>query len=73
MKRKNGYYWVKYKNTWMIAKWDYDLDCWNMVGNEYDFYDHQFIKIDENQILRCNKLLDIGSDPNIDKYYENEN
>lgn len=51
--RKAGYYWVNYKNSWMIAEWcDYMKDWTLFQYGRGGFNDSDFIEIDETQIVR---------------------
>ena len=52
MKRKNGFYWVKYQKEWQVSEW-YNDSTWLVAGNENCFdYDEMFEEIDENRIER---------------------
>lgn len=48
MKRKNGYYWVKYNKQWIIAKY-YANKHWD-IGISIN--EGEFDEIDERQIVR---------------------
>lgn len=52
MKRKEGYYWVKYKNHQ-----DWNIEYWNggmwFTREPHLVKDKDFVEIDENQILRA--------------------
>lgn len=50
--RQPGYYWVKYKGEWTVAKWAAagNLSMWIYSG--YDFEDSFFEEIDERRIER---------------------
>jgi hypothetical protein len=54
MKRKEGFYWVLEGgfngNRWITAEWTFDL--WFIPGSDESFEDSDFLKIDENQIIR---------------------
>jgi hypothetical protein len=50
--REPGYYWVKLKGEWTIARWASSggISLWILSG--YDFEDSYFEEIDENKIVR---------------------
>jgi len=57
MKREQGYYWVKHKGNWTIAKWNLSpfgdvWYVWNWIGDLNDF---EFEEIDERQITRSDE------------------
>ncbi len=63
MKRKDGYYWVKYCGDWIIAKYttyhDFDssYSSWSFIGIDYKKHtwgacDEDFEEIDNNQIIK---------------------
>lgn len=55
MNRQPGYYWVKYRGEWEIAKW-YEYMTgkfeWDFFGLQYE--DDYFEEIDERRIERPN-------------------
>ena len=59
MKRKSGYYWVKYNSKWIIAEYKDDgfYSRWMECGTDYTFDDSEIEEIDESQIERkqCSK------------------
>jgi len=57
MDRKTGFYWVKFLENWTIAKYNAEVGCWSLFGDNsinypYNFFDQN--EIDENQIIRNN-------------------
>lgn len=50
MKRKSGYYWVKYKGFWLIAEYSAILDKWWLTSVEESFSENEFEEITEKQI-----------------------
>lgn len=55
--RKLGFYWVlcgeDMGGQWTVARWDAGfIGSWNIVGNEIDFSDSEFVQIDERIITR---------------------
>jgi len=62
MKREQGYYWVKHKGNWTIAKWNLSpfgdvWYVWNWIGDLNDF---EFEEIDENRIIRDDNNSNAG-------------
>lgn len=59
MKRKNGFYWVKFGLEWTIGEYcgDEDDTYWHLIGlsPESDLTDDSFEEINENRITQdCN-------------------
>ena len=57
MKREPGYYWVKHKDNWTIAKWNLSpfgdvWYVWNWIG---DLNDSEFEEISERRITCPNE------------------
>jgi len=55
MKRKSGFYWVKYigGRKWRIAEWYANESYWTFCGNDDNYYDNEdFGEIDERQIIK---------------------
>lgn len=52
MKRKQGYYWVKDYDWWIIAKWNVndEYSSWSVCGNGGEFIDEDFADINEEAI-----------------------
>lgn len=50
--RKDGYYWVKDGNAWVIAEWESDNERWALSATSGGFIDDDFSEIDETQIIR---------------------
>ena len=51
MKRKEGYYWVNRQDEWKIGYYD-GYGYWKLVGNNYDYTDFDFKKIEESEIKK---------------------
>lgn len=49
--REEGYYWVKYKGEWKVAKWSPSNRF--VAVNGLSFSDSEFDEIDENRIERA--------------------
>jgi hypothetical protein len=50
MKRKDGYYWVKYGGQWFIGKYNAEEDNWMMLEYFNAKKDNQFNEINETPI-----------------------
>ena len=64
MKRKNGFYWVKYKNNWLIAQFCNPIlenlkSYWLFIGSDMTYIDGDFDQIDKSSIERENKITKI--------------
>lgn len=53
--RKDGYYWVKIYNQWVIAKWYSIHDCWGVIDINNTLEDEDFEKINERKIINPNE------------------
>ena len=64
MTRKNGFYWVKRFDNWMICEWDnfgnMSDKFWFIPGFELRVNDSDFEEIDETPITRPEKSNKIG-------------
>jgi hypothetical protein len=61
MDRQEGYYWVKYKDSYQIAFWGLWLTnkfAWFCIANEEIFEDKDFEHINEVRIKEPGELLD---------------
>lgn len=62
MKREDGFYWVRWYNEWMVAKWTNDtgriangIGWWDVPGWIDDAWeDDAFAEIDEHKLVRTN-------------------
>lgn len=56
MKRKEGYYWVKFNpdGNWSIARYESEYDWWYVFGNDNLLSESDFCEIDERKIERVN-------------------
>jgi len=52
MKRESGYYWVKYRQEWIIASYGKLSNCWWICFSEEIYHNTDFEKIDETPITR---------------------
>lgn len=51
--RRSGFYWVSFiSNSWVVAEWNDDSKHWSITGNEFDFYDSDFVEIDECRLSK---------------------
>lgn len=50
MKRKNGYYWVKKEDNWIIAY--YDGTGWMRIGTDREYTDFDWQEINNIEITR---------------------
>ncbi len=50
MKRKNGYYWVRYNGEWIVG--EFYSGHWGLTFFSRWLYDKDFTKIDERKIVR---------------------
>lgn len=50
MKRKDGYYWVNFRGTWIIGFWE--ISRWHCAEISGRWDDVDFQQIDEKQILK---------------------
>lgn len=50
MKRKNGYYWVKREDNWIIAY--YDGTGWMRIGTDGEYTDFDWQEINNIEITR---------------------
>jgi hypothetical protein len=60
MERKDGFYWVKFNNSWIVAewisnKWTFCFDTNTYEDNELNEIDENIIQID-NYNITLNKL-----------------
>lgn len=53
--REEGYYWVKLRNVWRVARWDSKRDIWYLDGTELAWPSISFEQIDERKIVRDGK------------------
>ena len=55
MNRQYGFYWVKYRGTWVVANWlrceGCCLEVWNITESPRHKHDSDFEDIDEDRIL----------------------
>jgi hypothetical protein len=51
MKRENGFYWVKYYGSWIVAQFINRIDGWLLMGNNETLKDLHFQEINEKQIV----------------------
>ena len=45
--RKEGFYWVKIDDDWIVAEWDAELEHWNLPGNDRFFWEDEMDVIGE--------------------------
>ncbi len=54
--RESGHYWVQWSGphlrteAWRLASYWKERDAWKIMGDEREYYDKDFIKINENRI-----------------------
>ena len=49
MKRKNGYYWVKRDDEWVVGYYD-GYGYWQGVGSDREYTDFDWQEINESEI-----------------------
>lgn len=57
--RQSGHYWVKWAgllaetNIWRMGVYYADTGTWKLINDDRDFYDRDFLEINENRIPFC--------------------
>ncbi len=67
--RAKGFYWVKSKDGWQIARWYRDNAhrwAWMLIGETRRFFDSDFMQVNENPIKRGDYPVIVHPDENYD-------
>lgn len=42
IKRPNGFYWVEFESSLIVAQWNYNLQKWFIPGRDFKFNEEDF-------------------------------